>query len=177
MVQATPTDIPIIDASDIIWFGVATKTKSIKAKPLNAILIAPGALEKFLLDTIEGVQVLKANSVVCIGELNDAWQQDKKKLFDKYDVVRIDDDGWMICCPKPDNEINWAQPDPLGQCSDRGFAIKGQWGKEYIVDGRQCFLQFGQQGDFIAQNQKDMDDIWIIGKGIMNSTYDRKEFT
>lgn len=49
-------------------FQRATKTKPVKAKPLDSILVDPSVLHRFLLNTIEGHQTLIPGSMVCISQ-------------------------------------------------------------------------------------------------------------
>ena len=85
---------------------VASKTQPIKAKPLITLLVDRTVTSKFLVDTLEGKEPLGDGVVICVGGAGDAWQQMPKKLLAKYDVTAIDDNGWMICTPKPDNAVN-----------------------------------------------------------------------
>lgn len=165
----TTTQTALISPNDL-HMAPASKVKPLKAKPINSLLVDPSVASKFLLDTLEGTQMLKANSMICIGEHNDIWQQDKKKLLAKYTVVEITDDGWMVCNPKPENVVDVAQITPLDIPLESGvnFAIKGQWG-ERQSDG--TFVQYGKIGDYVARSQSDPTDVWIIAKKIFENTY------
>lgn len=149
---------------------LATKTKAIRAKPLAQILVDNTVAEKFLLDTIEGLQVLKAGSMVCIGIGNDAWQQSQKNLFKKYRVTAIDDNGWMTCEPLPDNEVLAIQITE-DMCGPEGFSLMAQWGEERMVGGAQMFIQYGKAGDYLLQRTDDPTDVWIVAKKMFESTY------
>ena len=161
------------------WY-VATKTKSIRAKPLISIMVDRSVLSKFLLDTIEGKEPLGDGAVICIGEFNDAWQQSPTKLLQKYDVRSIDAEGWMVCEPKLDNSvechevvetdypvIKYDQRDPAE------FYIIGNWG-ETLPDGTKN-AQRGVIGDFICRNRTDPTDIWVVQRKIFLNTYSIKE--
>ena len=148
-------------------YQTAQKTKSIKAKPINQILTDESVFAKFVLDTLEGSQVVKANSMCCLGIGNDVWQQDKKKLFAKYNVTDCDPDGWMTCEPKPDVDVDATQV-------HEEFSVIAQWGEERMIDGKQQFVQYGQAGDYICRNPKDPSDVWIVRKSFFESTYEIK---
>lgn len=156
-----------INVSEISEWRNASKTRNITAKPMCLLVIDKGLTSKLLLETLEGTQALKENSMVCIGVNNDVWQQDKSKLLAKYDVIDIDENGWMVCKPKPDNEVECCQVTTEILKGGRLFDIVGQWGRE-SPDG---FLQFGEVGDYICRNKTDKNDIWIVKHFLFRSTY------
>ena len=179
-----------INVNDLRW-KVATKTKNVRAKPLISIMVDRSVLSKFLIDTLEGKEPLGDGAVVCLGESNDVWQQMPKKLLQKYNVVEIDNDGWMVCEPRPDNAVLCHQvgpcdiepiyyPDASGallqpwlsdKWKDREFYIIGQWGE----DSTEGPKQFGKIGDYICQNRDDPTDVWIVRRKIFINTYTIKE--
>ena len=153
----------------------ATKTRNIIARPLCTLIIDSDIATKLLLKTLEGNQEIafsKSDTMVCVGASTDVWQQDKKKLLQKYDVVDFTTDGWMICKPKPDNEVEVVEITELILAltlnPTDAFTIEGQWGQP-SDDGK--FLQFGNIGDFICRNPKDHTDNWIVKKFLFRSTY------
>lgn len=68
---------------------------------------------------------------MCLGDSNDVWQQIPKSLLKKYDVVEIDNDGWMVCQPRPDNAVVCCEitPDMVGD-PEVGLYIIGKWGRD-----------------------------------------------
>jgi hypothetical protein len=163
---------PLIDnVLSELPFAKAHKTKEIKAKALTSLLIDESVLTKFLLDTLEGKQVLRASSMVCLAEGGEVWQQQKSKLLAKYDVVGIDDTGWLVCRPKPENEV-LATVVAEHHCDDSGFSLIGQWGEEVVLDGKQFFLQYGVVGDYVLQSLSDPNDRWIVKGKLFESTYE-----
>ena len=113
-------------------WGRATKTKPILAKHIQHIIIDDSVSAKLLLQTIEGEQMLKANSIVCLGANKEPWQQTAAKLLAKYAVTDIDPHGWMVCTPKPDNEVDVVLVPYLGDervSPVDGFSIYGHWGE------------------------------------------------
>jgi len=161
-----------LETKDITNWSVAKKTKNIKAKPLISIMVDKNVTNKFLVDTLEGREPLGDGSIICIGESNDVWQQMPKKLLQKYSVIEIDNDGWMICEPKPDNSVYCIEILPKvwiteNLFEDDIFYIIGQWG-EQTPEG---FVQHGQIGDFICQNREDPTDVWIVKRKIFVNTY------
>ena len=156
----TVEEIPLISPNGLA-FKTAKKTKPLKAKHIQHLFADSSVVAKFLLATLEGNQMLKANSMVCIGDANDAWQQTSQKLFQKYNVTGMDDQGWMICEPKPENEV-WAVQFPFD------FQITGQWG-EHMADG--TFRQIGKGGDYVLRSKSDPTDVWIVAKKVFENTY------
>lgn len=157
-----------IDIRNISKWNVAKKTRPIKAKPLINLLIDRSVTNKFLLDTLEGNEVLGDGSVVCVGEAGDAWQQMPKKLLAKYDVTAIDIEGWLVCVPKPDNSVNVVEVTKDMTSIDGEFTIIGLWGA--TIDGV-INVQSGEVGDFICQSKIDPVDIWIVKRKLFLNTY------
>ena len=169
-----------INTDDIVVWCVAKKVKRIKAKPLISILVEKSVTSKFLVDTLEGKEILGDGAIICVGESNDVWQQMPKKLLQKYSVVEIDNDGWMVCEPKPDNSIECVEITPLiSECFDPAhmwvtpeeFFIIGQWGESIYVLDKEIVIQKADYGDFICRNREDKTDIWIVKRKIFKNTY------
>lgn len=186
MIKSIPTTDPDLNLIDVttLDYGFATKTKSLVAKPLQSILVDDSVIAKFLLDTIEGIEILKVGTIdnptmVCIGQHNDAWQQTSSKLFQKYTVVSVDGNGWMKCEPKPENRVKACQINftkPLIQWNDdTTFDIIAQWGTERMIgmmaSKKQVFTQRGMNGDYVMQSETDPTDVWIVKRKIFESTY------
>jgi hypothetical protein len=154
-------------------YGIATKTKCIKAKILSQIIVDPKGFDMLLLDTLEGLQAPIPTAMACIGiDTDDPWQQDQEKLFQKYTVIAVDDNGWLMCQPMPDNEREAFQVTPeMCYPGNPTFRIVGQWGGEQ-PDG--TFLQFGEAGDYILRDPDDPTDCYIVKKAIFESTYEWK---
>lgn len=132
-------------------FKTATKTKSIQAKPLSSVVSDKNILTKFLLDTLEGKQAIQGSgqTVVCLGVGGDVWQQKASKLLQKYTVVDITEDGWLVCEPKPENEVWATEYNALtGPSVDGKFSIFAQWGER--IDGGQ-YAQTGIIGVYFAK--------------------------
>jgi hypothetical protein len=171
-----------IDTNKITGWAVASKTRPIKAKPLISLLVDRTVTSKFLVATLEGNEPLGDGVVICVGEAGDAWQQMPKKLLAKYDVREIDNDGWMVCEPRPDNAVNcvevtdelMARVCPAYPTGDNifeakiPFTIVGQWGA--TINGEKN-VQEGMVGDFICQNRTDSTDIWIVKRKLFLNTY------
>lgn len=151
-----------IEIEEIINWKIAKKTKNIRSKPLLSIMVDNSIANNFLLNTLEGREPLGDGSVICIGESNDIWQQMPKKLLQKYDVVEIDKDGWMVCKPKPDNSVNCYEVN-----IDVPFYIKGLWGEE----SEEGLIQKGVSGDYILQDRINPNDVWVVAKKIFTNTY------
>lgn len=157
-----------IQTSSITGWNIASKTRPIKAKPLINLLVDRTVTSKFLVDTLEGKEPLGDGVVICLGEAGDAWQQMPKKLLGKYDVTAIDNDGWMLCTPKPDNSVNCVEINPADCEVDGSFSIIGQWGANV---GDEKNVQTGEKGDFICQNRTDPTDVWVVKRKLFLNTY------
>jgi hypothetical protein len=169
-----------INVEAIPKWNIAKKTKNIKAKPLISIMVDRSVMSKFLVDTLEGKEKLGDGSIICIGESNDIWQQMPKKLLQKYNVIGIDNDGWMLCEPRPENSVECVQIlDELNPyisesdiwVSEEEYFIVGQWGETVNVLGEEVQIQRAEKGDFICRNREDLTDVWIVRRKIFNNTY------
>jgi len=154
-----------LEPKDFLNWQVAKKTKNVKAKPLISIMVDKSVTSKFLVDTLEGKEPLGDGAIICIGESNDIWQQMPAKLLQKYNVIEIDNDGWMVCEPRPDNSVNCYEV-TKSQVEDK-FYIVGLWG-EKTEEG---LIQRGEVGDFICQNREEPTDVWIVKRKIFINTY------
>lgn len=159
-----------------IW-GVAKKTKGLKAKPLISIMVDKSITNKFLVDTLEGKEPLGDGAIICIGEANDIWQQMPARLLQKYDVVAIDSDGWMVCEPKPDASVECVEITEsivgIDNVLDTDLFIIGTWGEKRIMNGKTELTQRCELGDFICRNRTDHSDVWIVNRKIFNNTYNQ----
>src|ERR1035437_1954926 len=139
----------ILEIINLPW-GKATKTKGIKAKALINLIVDRSVANKFLVDTLEGREPIDSANIFCIGEAGDAWQQTSKALLKKYDVRAIDADGWMICEPKPSNEVEFIElsgeflSNHFRRLHGDGYIV-GLWGE--TIDGIEGLQRF-EQGDF-----------------------------
>jgi len=162
-----------IDTNTITGWSIASKTRPIKAKPLINLLVDRTVTSKFLVDTLEGREPLGDGAVICVGEAGDTWQQMPKKLLQKYHVTAIDNDGWMVCEPLPDNAVDCIEVAPEAISDDpvaklaTGFMIIGQWGETI---GNEKNVQKGVAGDFICRNQTDHSDVWIVKRKLFLNT-------
>jgi len=170
-----------IEVEKIKNWSVAKKTKNIKAKPLISIMVDRNVLNKFLVDTLEGREPLGDGSIICLGESNDVWQQMPKKLLQKYNVIEIDKDGWMVCEPRPDNSVECVEiTKELQYVTDNvdmwitekeEFFIIGQWGETINLFDILINIQRCDFGDFICRNREDSTDVWIVKRKIFINTY------
>lgn len=130
-------------------------------------------------DTLEGKEPLKDGVLICVGEAGDAWQQMPSKLLKTYEVKEINDDGWLVCEPRPGNAVNvfeitqefadsFLNPDihPNRQ-SDGNYYIIGQYGEQH-EDG---LRQSCKVGDFICQDRTNPIDAWVVARKIFLNTY------
>ena len=148
-----------IDTSTATW-ARAKKTASIKAKPLSSVIVDAVAAKVLLIDTLEGREPANVANMLCMGAAGDPWQQSVKALFKKYDVVGIED-GWLLCNPKPENEVEF-------YFSESDGVIQGLWGE--TIDGRDN-MQRVSKGDAIARQTYDHNDQWVVRRKLFDNTY------
>jgi hypothetical protein len=153
----------IFDTSAIKQWGVARKTKGLRAKPIVSLIVDKSVMSSFLIDTLEGREPIAPENVFCIGEGGDAWQQSPKKLLDKYTVDKIDGDGWMHCVPKPENSVEF-----YIVADDITGYVQGHWGA--TIEGIPNLQEF-TRGDAIVRNRTDPTDVWIVRRKIWLNTY------
>lgn len=155
-----------INTQNIIVWNTAKKVKPITAINAGSIVNDSVISDKILLDTLEGHEGINLKNMICRGEAGDVWQQTPKNLFKKYNVTNVDSNGWLVCEPKPDNEVRCFQV-PLGEPYEK-FTIIGHYGEK--IDGEDN-VQSGTEGDFICQNTSDPTDVWIVKRELFNNTY------
>ena len=120
-------------------------------------------VHKIVIDTLEGREHIGEGSIICLGEHDDIWQQTTKKFLQKYNVIGIDGNGWMICQPKPENSVKVFEVTNTSEF----YIANVLWG-EKTDEG---FIQKGKEGDFICQSEEDSADMWIVARKIFNNTY------
>lgn len=176
------------------------KTKPIHARPINSILdkaeTERSVFEKLLLGTLEGAQNLKRDAFVCWGIDDDVWQQSKKKLTDQYDIVDVDEDGWLLCNPKPESPRNGYKVTSARHSfgPNGGFAvINPVWGDRRVVsrsnlkmagidpeaaglksegDSIIIHLHYGVDGDWVLQRKEDATDIYRVARSFFDNTHE-----
>lgn len=166
----------ILSTANVSW-RIAKKTRPLRAKPMVNLMVDRSVMSKFLVDTLEAKELVSPNAMFCIGESNDAWQQTPEKLLAKYTVESIDNDGWMVCSPKPENSVQFVEVTQDFLSSVKGLRefrkenfgyIRGQWGQQ--IDGEANLQQFAL-GDFIARNRTDTTDQWVVRRKIWLNSY------
>ena len=138
----------------------AKKTASIRAKPLSSVIVDAVAARVLLIDTLEGKEPAHTENMLCMGAAGDPWQQSVKALLKKYTVTGIDD-GWLLCEPKPENEVEFYFAESDG-------VIQGLWGE--TIDG-QDNMQRVSVGDAIARQTYDHNDQWVVRRKLFDNTY------
>jgi hypothetical protein len=158
------TDVKVLSTDEASW-GIAKKTALIRAKPLSAILVDGSALDKFLLATLEGDQPVARSNLMCIGATAEPWQQTAKAILKKYSVTAIEDDGWMICTPLPENEVEFFK---IVDGQDATHIV-GLWGSTI---GDLTNLQSFKVGDYVCRQTYDHKDQWIVREALFDATYE-----
>lgn len=150
----------------------AKKTSQLRAKPIASIIQDPLILGVFKLETLEATEVLAAEAVLCIGPTGDVWQQSGKALLKKYTVISIDPAGYLVCEPKPENEVQFFEltKDLVGMDSgdDSYVLIQGLYGETILGIPN---LQKAKVGDFICRQVHDHNDQWVVQRKIFLNTY------
>jgi len=157
-----------LDANTITNWMIAKKTKNIRAKPSISILIDKSVLSKFLITTLEANESIEDGSIICLGEAGDIWQQTPKKLLSKYNVTTIDNDGWMVCEPRPDNSIECFQWNDDIHTGFKKHYVKALLGRK---SGKYTNCQLFGKGDYICRNRTDHNDVWVVQKTFFENTY------
>lgn len=150
----------VVDTSTAT-FGRAKKTRPIQAKPLSSVLVDASVISKFLIGTLEGKEPVTIANLLCVGEVGEPWQQSPKALLKKYDITNITAEGWLVCTPKPENEVEFYFADKAGY-------IVGLWGE--TIDGV-ANLQAVAVGDAIARQTYDYNDQWVVRRNLFDATY------
>lgn len=153
-------------------FKQGIKDKPIRAKRMSDVFRDQSVFTKFLIKTLEGNQDIQPKSMMCLGAIDDPWQQDIDKIKKKYDFDTVDETGWIVFTPKPDVVTNVFQvtQEMLGD-SDK-FQIVGLWGTEG-EDGK--MYQTGKVGDWVANIPDDPADVYIIEQKVFAATYSVKD--
>jgi hypothetical protein len=158
-------EVKILPTTDLFVGRLAKKTALIRAKPLSAIIVDGSALDKFLLATLEGDQPVSRANLMCIGATAEPWQQTAKAILKKYQVTAIEDDGWMICTPLPENEVEFFKID----ATTGETHIVGLWGSTI---GDHVNLQSFKVGDYVCRQTYDHKDQWIVREALFDATYE-----
>lgn len=163
----------ILRTSTKTW-SRAKKTQGIRAKAMINLIVDRSVVNKFLIDTLEGREPISENNIFCIGGAGDPWQQTSKALLKKYDVKAIDEDGWMVCEPKPENEVQYFELDGsmigMDSSSATSVLVEGLWGE--TIDGIPN-LQRCDIGDFICRQTHDHTDQWVVRRKLFLNTYSK----
>jgi len=170
--------VELLDIQGIRW-ALAKKVRPLRAKPMVSLLVDKSVMGQFLVDTLEAREPVSPQAMFCIGEANDAWQQMPDKLLKHYEVRHIDEDGWMVCHPKPEGareffEVTLAVLQAQGYwdffCAlptGTGY-VQAQWSE--TVGGRHNVQRFGE-GDFIVRSREDASDVWVVRRKIWLNSY------
>lgn len=134
---------------------------------MSTIVADPLALNALLVQTLEGVGTVTADMMYCLGNLGDVWLQDPVKVLKKYDLTKIDSNGWLHFAPKPENEVEFFEVTVDMLDTNDGYLI-GLWGD--TVDGiKNC--QKVTVGDFVARQVYDHKDQWVVKRKIWLNSY------
>lgn len=148
----------------------AKKTKSIQAKPMSSVIVDRIAHRSWLIDTLEGSEPIDLANMLCLGEGGEPWQQTPLALLKKYNVTSIDDNGWLTCTPKPENEVEFFQLEKLmlGMDQPEFVYIQGMFGE--TVMGTPNLLRC-KVGDYVCRQPHDHKDQWVVRQSLFENTY------
>ncbi len=149
----------IIDTSGKKW-GTATKGASMHVRPSESVIL-PEFLDSFKLITLEGLAVLRPDTILCKGINGELWCQEFSTVRAKYDIEK-EKDGWSKCTPKAGNSVQFF-------ISTENGWVQGQWGDDVRGVGKN--LQEVSKGDAVCRNPKDTTDQWVVRRELFNSTY------
>ena len=155
----------ILSTADANW-GIAKKTALIRAKQISSIFVDGSVLDKFLLKTLEGDQPINRANLMCIGATAEPWQQTAKTILKRYSITAIEDDGWMICTPLPESEVNYFKIEAIYNGETH---IQGLWG---TTIGDHVNLQSFKVGDYVCRQTFDHTDQWIVREALFDATYE-----
>jgi hypothetical protein len=160
----------ILETGSLEGWKIAKKVKGLKAK-LIGTLIDRSIMDKVLINTLEGPQEPNEANLLCVGEAGDVWQQTNAALHKKYHIINVDGNGWYICEPKPENEVEFIELtveflQSVPQFDD--MYIKGQWGT--TINGNENLQSFSI-GDFLCRQTHDHTDQWIVRRNLFKNTY------
>jgi hypothetical protein len=161
----------ILSTTGAVWRR-AKKTQGIRAKPIVTLVVDRSVMSKFLIDTLEGREPISTDNMFCIGAAGDAWQQSSKALLKKYDVKAVDSEGWMVCEPRPENEVEFFEFDENKHrkmsVTPGTWVIQGLWGE--TIDGVEK-LQRIKDGDFVCRQPHEHGDQWVVHRVLFRNTY------
>ncbi|HCX24428.1 MAG TPA: hypothetical protein DHN29_21090 [Cytophagales bacterium] len=148
-------------------FKRGIKNKPIRVKPITEVFRDHSVIDKFLMKTLEGKEEIDHTNMMCMGAIDDPWQQPLKNVKKNYDFDTIDKNGWIIFEPKPDAPRNVFQVTETMVREGNSFEVVALWGEER--DGE--FYQKGVVGDYIANMPDNPDDVYIIAEKVFKATY------
>ena len=164
-----------IDTNKIRKWKKAKKVACIKAKPISDVFSDKSVINHFLLHTLEGDIPVQSSKVLCVGPTGDVWAQSADRITEKYDVIVIDSDGWMICKPKENaKSIECYEVTPRicnpkdNMVYDSSFSIVATSGANI---GLEKNVQKGIVGDFICRDKTRSDKGWIVKRSVFLDTY------
>lgn len=132
------------------WFH-AKKTRPIWTKELTA---------DEQVQTLEGLETVKAGHYLCRGEAGDIWPQTKEQLDKRYTATEeTSSDGWTKYNPRADAQGVMAVQ------VNHAFDVETSWGQ----------LK-GKPGDYLVKNFQDREtkypaDVWIVDQKLFGETY------
>lgn len=132
------------------WFR-ARKTQSIWARRMEA---------DQKVQTLEGLEQVKAGDFLCRGEKGEVWPQAQAKLESRYVATEeVDAEGWRKYVPRPD------APGVMALPMERPFVVETKRGR-----------LSGKEGDYLLKNYQDRDaaspkDLWIVDQQLFRESY------
>jgi len=110
-------------------FKTGIKNKSIRVKAIKEVFKDHSVIDKFLMKTLEGKEEVDASNMMCMGAIDDPWQQPIANIKKNYEFDTIKDNGWIIFQPKPDAPRNVFQVTAEMAEGDE-FEVIAPWGEK-----------------------------------------------
>jgi len=139
------------------------KTLEIKAKHRACFSSIPASFAS---------EDLSDDAMICLGDTGEYWQQPAFMVLLTYVIVGIDNDGWLLCRPRPEKEVQAFEltKDMIGMDSRGSSYVFIQCLKGESIMGI-VNLQRAQIGDFICRQVQDHTDQWVVQRKIFLNTY------
>lgn len=154
------------------WINVQ-KTATMLAKHITALLSSDIDPELLKVRTLEGDAQLKANCMLCKGIQGELWPQSSTKILERYDLISVREDGWLVFAPKKSNTLGCLVTSDLLPDGETKFCIHTLWGSPAATmnpDDPPKFLQEGKVGDYILTDGTP-GNYWVIDYKVFCETY------
>ncbi len=164
-----------VHPDDLEGWQTARKTAPVWAQA-SAAAVSSALLPHLSLQTLEGIQALRSDAMICKGTHGNVWQQSVAELLNEYEATgSVDIHNWQVYLPKtgPITQIEVVQV-PYSKGYD-GFALLGCHGKKGAhkdATDVNRFAQLGKFGDWVARRKTDPTDWHVITDDALKEDYE-----